>query len=119
MPNVNPRLQVILPRDVHATIVRLARVQGRSSSAVARDFLTEAAPILARVAATLEAAQAMDTKGRARFKRSLEAAQAQIEIQADRATETMDRSFTPIVEAAGVRRRRTRGPAGRRKTPVQ
>jgi hypothetical protein len=119
MPNVNPRLQVILPRDVHSVIAKLARLQGRSQSALARELLTELAPVLSRVAVTLEAAQSLDSRGRAKFVRALEAAQATVETHAGDSLAEMERAFAPIAQAAGDRRRRSRGPAGRRKTPVQ
>lgn len=119
MPNVNPRLQVILPREVHAVIAKLARLRGVSQSAVARDFLTEVAPVLARVAETLEAAAKLDERGRAKFIRALEAQQGTLEAQAQRALDLFD-GLAP--KGAGGRRKRSdrRPPPPRRsKTPVQ
>lgn len=117
MPNVNPRLQVILPRHVDATIAKLARLQRRSKSAVARDFLTEVEPVLARVAATLEAAAALDAKGRAKFIGALERTQAAVEASASHAVDDMNRTFALATPAETGRRRRPSGPASRRRPP--
>lgn len=76
------RLQVIVPTTFATTIGRLARLQGRSRSAVARDFLVEIEPVLVRVANLLEAAQATDNAGRRRIVGTLEAVQTQLETAA-------------------------------------
>lgn len=102
MPSTSPRLQVILPPEVMAVIARLAKLQGRSRSAVARDFLTEVAPVLGRVATTLEAAAAMDATGRAKLVRSLEAAQAALEPMAAQAHRTLERGTRAVDRAHAV-----------------
>lgn len=110
MPNVSPRLQVILPADVYAVIDKLARLQGISRSAVARSFLVEVSPVLARVANTLEAAAAMDARGRSKLVRSLEAIQGALEAHADDAGAILDGA----IPAAGALRKAGRRPAGAR-----
>lgn len=81
-PNRSPRLQVVLPRDAYEVYDKLAKLQRRSRSAVARDFLVELVPVISRVVATLEAAAQMDAQGRKKLVRALEGAQAQIETRA-------------------------------------
>ncbi len=110
-------LQVILPPDVMATVARLAKLQSRSRSAVARDFLVEVAPILARVATTLEAAKAMDATGRARLVANLEAVQDSLEHQARQLTLKLDRATrTAKRPGSGSRRRAERAAPRPRRT---
>lgn len=56
MPNLPDRVQVMLTPATAAAIKRLAALQGRSRSAVVRDFLDEVAPVLNRAANLLELA---------------------------------------------------------------
>lgn len=56
VPNLSERVQVMLTPASAATIKRLAKLQGRSRSAVVRDFLDEVAPVLDRTANLLELA---------------------------------------------------------------
>lgn len=56
MTTRNPRLAVTLDQATHATIAKLARLQKRSSSAIAADLLQEMTPALARITKLLEAA---------------------------------------------------------------
>jgi hypothetical protein len=107
---------VILPKDVMSVVTKLAKLQGRSRSAVARDFLVEVAPVLARVANTLEAAATMDAAGRAKLVRNLEAAQDALEGQAElaldhfkRGTRTPGRAHNRRA-SRGVSRPRRPGP---------
>lgn len=111
MPATNPRLQVIVPREVMEPIARLAKLQGRSRSAVARDFLTQVAPILARVAATLEAAVALDQEGRAKLLTKMEALQAAAEGQAAQLTLGLERAVVTATVGRRTERRRRRRPS--------
>lgn len=82
MPNVNPRISVVLPKSTYATLARLAALQGRSRSAVARDFLVEVEPVLQRVAAMLELASQAQGQWPREFVEKLAAAQDQLEGEA-------------------------------------
>ena len=125
MPSTNPRLQVILPKDVMAIVSKLAKLQGRSRSAVARDFMVEIAPVLARVANTLEAAQAMDEAGRATLIANLEAVQEGVAGTKRQMDLLLDRGMTTTTRkrrAASARQRRASAaaaPRRGRKPPYQ
>lgn len=82
MPNLNPRLSVVLPPKVMTTLGRLAALQRRSKSAVAREFLTEVEPVLARIVGMLELAATAEGQWPRKFVADLERIQGEMEGQA-------------------------------------
>lgn len=82
MPNLSERVQVMLTPASAATIKRLARLQGRSRSAVVRDFLDEVAPVLDRTANLLELALSAQGKWPKQLVAKLERMQAGLEATA-------------------------------------
>jgi len=102
LPNTNPRLSVVVPPNVDATLARLAALQKRSKSSVAREFLTEIEPVLARVAGLLElAAKAKQTgtKWPAEFVAQIESVQSDLERVALESMGQMD-AFADTMKAA-------------------
>lgn len=108
MPAKNPVIGVVVPEATHAAIKRLAALQGRSKSAVVRDFLVETTPVLERIAAMLELAYKAEGQWPAELVTKLEGMQAGLEQQALGAMEALD------VAEADMRAHR-RGAAGRRR----
>lgn len=51
-----PRIAITVPRETHAALDKLSRLQRRPRSAVAADLLEEMTPALERIASLLEAA---------------------------------------------------------------
>lgn len=90
MPAVNPRIAVYLPRSTAATIQRLAGLRGVSRSAVIRDFLVEAEPVLGRIANLLDLAARTDRTALKDWAETLETAQGDMEKQLLEATTQMD-----------------------------
>lgn len=112
MPSVNPRIAVYLPRNVAATVQRLAGLRGVSRSAVIRDFLTEAEPVMARVVSLLELAARADRGALKEWATTLEAAQSGLERDATAAMATMGDMEAALKAPAGGRRRRPRRTPG-------
>jgi hypothetical protein len=82
MPAVNPRIAVYLPRSTAATIQRLAGLRGVSRSAVIREFLVEAEPLLQRVSNLLDLAARTDRTALKEWAATMEAEQGKIEASA-------------------------------------
>lgn len=101
VPNLPCRLQVMLTPATATAVKRLAKLQGRSSSAVARDFLDEARPLFERIAGLLELAQKAEGKWPKELLTRMEAMQGQLEHAALEAMETLD---TVAADAAAHRR---------------
>lgn len=112
MPSVNPRIAVYLPRNVAATVQRLAGLRGVSRSAVIRDFLTEAEPVMARVANLLDLAARSDRTALKEWATTLEAGQSHLEAQATSAMAHLGEMETALGKSAGGRRRRPRRTPG-------
>jgi hypothetical protein len=110
MPAKNPVIGVVVPEATHAAIKRVAALQGRSKSAVVRDFLVETTPILERIAAMLELAYKAEGQWPADLVSKLERMQAGLEINALGAMEALD------VATADMAAHR-RGAPGRRAEP--
>lgn len=121
MPAVNPRIAVYLPKHVVATVTRLAGLRGSSRSAVIRDFLVEAEPVLQRVANMLDLAARTDRTALKDWAETMEAEQTKLEGQALTAFATMDdlaahMKAHPKRKAGGRGQGRPRRPA---RTPGQ
>jgi hypothetical protein len=56
MPHVNPRIQVVLPPETKAAIEVVSRLRRMPQSAVIRELLVQATPVLAEIARALEEA---------------------------------------------------------------
>jgi len=112
MPNLPERVQVMLTPATAATIKRLARIQGRSRSAVVRDFLDEVAPVLDRTANLLELALSAQGKWPKELVAKLERIQNGLEGQALMAMDSMD-----IVLADGAAPR-SGAPGPKRRTSI-
>lgn len=90
MPAINPRIAVYLPRSTAATIQRVAGLRGVSRSAVIRDFLVEAEPVLVRIANLLDLAARTDRTALKDWAETLETAQGDMEKTLLDATAQMD-----------------------------
>lgn len=108
MAAVNPRIAVYLPKHVAATIRRLAGLRGVSRSAVIRDFLVDAEPVMARVANLLDLAARSDRTALKDWAVTLEGAQGTLEADATNALATMERMEAALGSAPAARRRRAR-----------
>lgn len=106
MPAVNPRIAVYLPKHVVQTVQRLAAMRGVSRSAVIRDFLIEAEPVMQRVANLLDLAARSDRTALKEWAVTLEAAQSGLEKDALGALATMDSMEADLGASARPRRRR-------------
>lgn len=115
MPAVNPRIAVYLPRSTAMAIRRLAGLRGVSRSAVIRDFLVEAEPVLVRIANLLDLAARTDRTALKAFAAELEGAQSQVESHALDAMATLERAEADLGGRAGGKRQRR----SRRTTPGQ
>lgn len=113
MSTVNPRIAVYLPRNVAATVRRLAGLRGVSRSAVIRDFLVDAEPVMARVANLLDLAARSDRSALKDWAVTLDAAQGSVEAEALRALATMDRLETDLRVPTQGRKRRPRRTPGK------
>jgi len=112
MPAVNPRIAVYLPKHVVATVQRLAALRGVSRSAVIRDFLVDAEPVMQRVANLLDLAARSDRTALKEWTKDLEQAQSGLELTALDAIAKLDEMETAIGKSAGSRRRRVRRTPG-------
>jgi Ribbon-helix-helix protein, copG family len=112
MAAVNPRIAVYLPKNVAATIRRLAGLRGVSRSAVIRDFLVDAEPVMARVANLLDLAARSDRTALKEWAVTLETAQSGLEADATAALATMGQMETALESAPQARRRRARRTPG-------
>lgn len=90
VPAKNPVIAVVMPEATHAAIKRLAALQGRSKSAVVRDFLVETTPLLERIGGLLALAHKAQGKWPADVVAKLEALQNGLEGQALGAMDSMD-----------------------------
>jgi hypothetical protein len=90
VPAKNPVIAVVMPEATHAAIKRLAALQGRSKSAVVREFLVETTPVLERIAGMLELALTAQGKWPADLVSKLEAMQTGLEGQALGAMDLLD-----------------------------
>lgn len=106
MPAVNPRIAVYLPRNVAATVQRLAGLRGVSRSAVIRDFLVDAEPVMTRVANLLDLAARSDRTALKQWAVTLEEAQGGLERDALSALSTMAEMETDLARRPGKARRR-------------
>jgi hypothetical protein len=112
MAAVNPRIAVYLPKNVAATIRRLAGLRGVSRSAVIRDFLVDAEPVMARVANLLDLAARSDRSALKEWAVTLETAQGGLEADATAALATMADMEAALGSSPQARRRRARRTPG-------
>lgn len=112
MAAVNPRIAVYLPKHVAATIRRLAGLRGVSRSAVIRDFLVDAEPVMARVANLLDLAARSDRSALKEWAVTLEAAQGGLEADATAAMATMADMEAALGSEPKARRSRARRTPG-------
>jgi hypothetical protein len=112
MPSINPRIAVYLPKHVAATVQRLAGLRGVSRSAVIREFLIEADPVMQRIANLLDLAARSDRTALKEWARGLEGEQAKLEESATGALAVMDRMESGLEVRSGTRRRRVRRTPG-------
>lgn len=112
MAAVNPRIAVYLPKNVAATIRRLAGLRGVSRSAVIRDFLVDAEPVMARVANLLDLAARSDRSALKEWAVTLENAQSGLEADATAAMAHLGEMETALEAAPAARRRRARRTPG-------
>lgn len=119
MPAKNPVIAVVLPREIAATVKRLAALRGTSKSAVIREFLMETAPVLDRVANLLDLAARADKTALKAWAKDLEQAQGELEVSALDALAKMDdmqqsiELVKPGRPSAGDERKRRRPQAAR------
>lgn len=98
-----------LPRNVAATVQRLAGLRGVSRSAVIRDFLVDAEPVMARVANLLDLAARSDRNALKEWAVTLEQAQGGLERDALAAMAhlgEMEAALASAPEARSASRRR-------------
>jgi hypothetical protein len=107
MPNVNPRISVVLPKSTYATLARLAALQGRSRSAVARDFLVEVEPVLQRIAGMLELASQAQGQWPREFVAKLVAVQEHLEGEALKVMTQLDAFSDQVAAPTPVQSGRT------------
>jgi hypothetical protein len=112
MATIHPRIVVYLPKHVAATVRRLAGLRGVSRSAVVRDFLIEAQPVLDRVSNLLDLAARSDRTALKEWAKDLETVQGELETSLLSATATMDDLAKDMSgrPTAGRRRRPRRTP---------
>jgi hypothetical protein len=126
MPALNPRITITLEPSIHALLKRLSAVSKDSQSAIVSGILAQSAPVLQRVIAVLEAAEAASEHLKTEAAASLLSAHSEIERQLGLALEAMDEGTRPLLDSAERVARRTskRAPqahgerAGRRPTPM-
>lgn len=121
MPSVNPRIAVYLPKSTAAAVQRLAGLRGVSRSAVIRDFLVEAEPVLQRVANLLDLAARSDRNALKEWATTLEAGQSSLEASAATAMATMGDMEADLAKPKRRhgRSKRTQAAARPRRTPGQ
>ena len=78
MATDKPRITITLEPEEHATLQRLAKLQGGSMSGILREFMGEVMPILAKVADSLELAKRASSDARAKFVRAAEEAEEEL-----------------------------------------
>ena len=78
MATVKPRINMALRPEHFDVVTRLAKLQGRSRSAVVVELLEQAIPVLERVVVVGEAAQRAQVSAREELRSSLEKAEAAI-----------------------------------------
>lgn len=83
MPAKHPRITITLHPEDHATLRRLAKIQGGSMSSILREFIHETAPVLDTLADTLEAAQRAEASAAIRFKAAAQKAEEDLRPLAD------------------------------------
>jgi len=119
VPAKNPRLAVYLPRHVLKTVQRCAAMRGVSRSALVAEILTEAQPVLDRVASLLDLAARTDKSALKEWAATLEMEQAGIEKGATavlaRAEGVFGRVEAGLTQKAPAGARRSRA----RRTPGQ
>ena len=103
-------------------MARVAALRGVSRSAVIRDFLVEAEPVLARVANLLDLAARTDRTALKEWASTMEAAQSQMEAEATKAFAVLsdverEMEKHPLKPASAGQR--TAGARRRRRTPGQ
>jgi hypothetical protein len=117
MPATNPVVAAVVPKETAAVIKRLARLQGRSQSAVMRDFLVELTPVLSRVAGLIELAQKAQGDWPRELIEKMESAQSELEQTALAAMSQLDTVAADAQahsKGAGRRRRPNQPPSSNR-----
>jgi ABC-type transporter Mla subunit MlaD len=123
MPTRHPRLQITLDPEVADIIRTIAAASKQSRAKVAADVITEAAPVLRRIAVTLENVRRLNEQKADAIRRTIEGAQAEAEQVAATALALLERISDEAAEgthqwadAPQARRPKVR-PAARRKAP--
>lgn len=138
MATSKPRITISLTPEQYAIVRRLSVLQEVPMSRIITDFFGEVAPILANVADTLEAAQRASSDARAKFVRTAEVANDELQPLAEFAKnqfdmfagelERLNRSvsdprpvITGVTEVNGesVKERRRADPAMRKPAPLK
>lgn len=90
MATGKPRITITLEPDEYAVLHRLAKLQGGSMSRILREFIGEVAPILSKVADSLELAQRASDGAKANLRRAAEAAEEELRPLAEFAANQFD-----------------------------
>lgn len=99
-----PRLSITLPQDVRAIVHRLASLNGTPEARIIAEVISEAAPVLHKVADAIERVQQVNAEKSAAIRASLAYAQAEAEKTAATALALLDR--IAAVPAVGAQRSR-------------
>lgn len=90
MPTNKPRVMVTLSHNVHATIARMAEIQGVSKSSIIADLMEAVHPPLMRTVAMLEAARDAPDEVKRGLVQTLEALERQMGATAALSDEQLD-----------------------------
>jgi hypothetical protein len=104
VPTAKPRITITLDPQVHATIERLAQLQGRSRGSVVAELLESAHPPLMRTVALLEAAKDAPDKVKADLRRVIEDLERQLAGESGATLGQMDWMIGRIMESEGENR---------------
>lgn len=110
MPTKNPRLSVVLPPSVAATLAALAAEGGESASGLVRGLLTQAEPALVRMLSLVRAAKAAQGQMQSGVAASLDRVVSDLEdalITSEVRMERAARDLVAVAEALPSRARRS------------
>jgi hypothetical protein len=78
LPTMNPRIQVTMKRSQYELLKRLAKLQGRSMSAVVSELFDQLEPVYERIAVVLQAAVRAQASAKEGLVRATEQAEAEM-----------------------------------------
>ena len=107
MPTRNPRINVTVSGPQYELLSRLARVQGRSRSAVLLDLFETVTPVLERVCVVAEAAERAQSQAKEGLQAAAERAEAALSPLLAKAMGQLD-----LLVEDSVKRFKGHGPAG-------